>query len=69
MTDYSDDDVRAVARALFDNAVYWDNGSTGCRNPGDGYACMYCGVDEFGSREALKHSIECPALIAQDLLT
>ena len=69
VTNFNEDDVKAVATALIKNSVYFDEGYPNSRNPRDGYRCEYCDAKEFQKREDLKHDLDCPVLIARDLLT
>lgn len=69
MSDFNKDDVIKVARALIDNAIRWDNGNENAMFAHDGYECVYCNASEYQSEEDLNHDLDCPVLVAQDLLT
>lgn len=71
MADYNPDDVKAVALAVLSIEPYLIECSSDYR------ICPFCeaaqgvsyhnGVDSHGSK--FPHSLDCPTLIAQDLLT
>lgn len=63
------EDVRKVAKALIEDAIEWDEGYTNWYNCHDGYRCNYCSASEYETTESLKHDLDCPVLVAQDLLT
>jgi hypothetical protein len=69
MSDFSKHDVLRVAEALLDDAVGWDDGDLGCRNPRDGYGCQHCSASYYQKREELAHDLDCVVLVAQDLMT
>ena len=69
MKQFNEDDVIKVAKALFEDAIQWDNGSERTMNPNDGYQCNYCQAGHCQNVEQLTHDTDCPVLIAQDLLT
>lgn len=63
-------DVRAVASALLENHAWFDDSDYGFNQ----YICDYCGarskklatIDDI---DKIKHDLNCPVLIARDLLT
>ena len=56
---FSTDDVLALAKAIYEDPL----------NNRDGdYDCDYCLAQSF-SRKTFKHDLDCPVLIAQDVLT
>lgn len=70
LVSFSRDDVIKVARALLEDHTYFDTGDYSK----DQYCCNYCsGKTKEWSRyteiENLKHDLDCPILIARDLLT
>jgi len=68
--EFNPDDVRKVAAALIEAAVYFE-GDHSNSWPGvmDCYVCECCDSTGGKRMEDLKHKLDCPVLIAQDLLT
>jgi len=63
---FKEEDVIIVAKALVEDAVCYQDG--GDYNM-DGFDCEYCRGGRTESREEFKHEIDCPVLVAQDILT
>ena len=63
------DDVIAVAKAHSEDAVLWDRGDLGSRNPHDGYTCSECYGEHTENITDFVHKPDCTVLIALDLLT
>jgi len=67
MCDFSTEDVLTLARAILDDPVYYMDGDY---TPY--YYCHYCEVEIYSgncAKEDFKHDLNCPVLIAQDILT
>jgi len=64
-TEFSEKDVKIVAKALVDHSVhcvdYIEDRFTY-------YQCIYCHEEDFFP-ERVKHDMNCPVLVARDLLT
>lgn len=67
--DFNTNDVITVAKTLIEDSVLWDNGSENSMNARDGYYCEYCNASEIQYIKDFKHDLDCPVLVAQDLLT
>lgn len=64
----SKEDVITLAKAVVnDHPVY--QAYHNCRY--EGYICHFCGTElnDIKSRELREHEIDCPVLVAQDILT
>ena len=60
-------DVLIVAKAVLDDPIRYSGGDYDCH-----YWCCYCNArtkDEYSGPDVLQHDLDCPVLVAQDLLT
>ena len=72
MSEFNRDDVIAVAKAVLDCHMSWNEGYTNSMNAHDGYVCAHCGdgqKPETQKEEDFVHGIDCAVLVARDLLT
>lgn len=64
MCDFSKEDVLKMARAICDDPLECMSG---------GYTpfffCNFCASEHSGDEKNFKHDLNCPVLIAQDILT
>lgn len=68
MSEFNKDDVITVAKAMVNGFVEWDcDGSAfwDCA----GYKCNFCDADKAENSNDIKHELDCPVLVAQDILT
>ena len=65
MTDYSDSDVKLLAETVLD---YWQTYDD-CDNGPNGYNCEFCTGEHDFELINFKHALDCPVLVAQDVLT
>ena len=63
--EFSKKDVKTVAKSLVDNSIHCVNYT---EDRFTYYQCIYCHEEDF-IEEHLKHDMNCPVLIARDLLT
>jgi len=67
MCEFNREDVLILAKAILEEPLVYIEGD---REPY--FYCQYCDSELRGcgiSREEFKHSINCPCLVAQDILT
>ena len=64
--DFNKEDVIILAKAVEEDAVCFQDG--GDYNH-DGYDCVHCCGERTDTRGEFKHEIDCPVLVAQDVLT
>jgi len=68
MSDFKKEDVIMIAGAMIHNCIMWDD----AMYPYDGYICNWCDdglKPRSQKKENFKHSLDCPVLVAQDILT
>ena len=63
---FKEEDVIILAKVVMEDAVCFQDGGD-CRQ--DGYECYQCRGEQTDTREEFKHEIDCPVLVAQDVLT
>ena len=66
MSDFLESDVIALAKAVLEDPInYMDSDYSPF------YWCVYCGIEQhdMSSSAELEHDLDCPVLIAQDVLT
>jgi len=66
MCEFNKEDVLVLARAIIDWPIeYYEN--THYLGNVPEYSCKYCEAEDY-SRDKFKHELNCPVLIAQDIL-
>ena len=65
---FKKEDVLILANAIIDDFAVsdWAGDSFGDFN---GYICEYCYCEKSEEAKDLKHDLDCPVLVAQDVLT
>ncbi len=63
--EFDTDDVQAVAEALLEDSVEYEDGDYGPW----GYRCLYCNGFSQDKPEKIQHETSCVVLVARDLLT
>lgn len=67
MCEFNKEDVLILARAILEcPVIYIENSNYLGKIPE--YFCSYCENEDF-NRENFKHELNCPVLIAQDIMT
>jgi len=67
MCNFSHNDVIKVAKELIDFGVHYED--YGDNYPFEGFECQCCNGEVTSTEESFKHELNCPILVAQDLLT
>ena len=65
--EFNTEDVVKVAKALLDFGVNYED--YGDNAPYYGFECQCCDGDATQVKEEFEHKLDCPILIAKDLLT
>jgi len=68
MSDFNKEDVITIAKALVNGFVEWDCAGSAFSDF-DGYECGFCDADKVENCNDIKHDLDCPVLVAQDILT
>jgi len=68
VTVFCTEDVITVANALVVDAIVFESGE-GYMSGFDGYACSFCCGCKVVKSKDFRHDLDCPVLVAQDLLT
>ena len=63
-----EDDILKISKAVIDFSMEREL-SGNSFSSFDGYVCIFCCGEKVRDSECFKHDLECPVLIAQDLLT
>lgn len=56
-----EEDIETVCNAVIDNQEEYD--------PIDGDYCRFCGSEEYNKDGSFKHRVDCPVLVAKDLMS
>jgi len=64
MCDFNKDDVLILAKTILEDCVYFYDS---CDYRGQ-YECKYCNSKSYELND-FKHELDCPALVAQDIMT
>ena len=60
-----EDDARTLAETIID---YWKEYDDGDYSP-KGYCCMFCCGSSWEGYDEVVHDLDCPVLVAKDVLT
>ena len=63
--EFKKEDVIILAKAVYEDAVCFHDGG----DYADYYCCLFCCGDSTDAKEEFKHEIDCPVLVASDVLT
>lgn len=60
--EFDKEDIKKVAEAMVGDCITYDGYS-------DDYSCDFCSGHRVYQQEKFVHQLDCPVLVAQDLLT
>ena len=63
--EFKREDTITLAKAVYEDAVSFHAGG----DYADYYCCVFCMGSMTDTREQFKHGMDCPVLVAQDVLT
>jgi hypothetical protein len=68
MSDFKKDDVITVAKAMVNDFGKWECAGLSFSDF-DGWECNFCYAGKVEEINDIKHDLDCPVLVAQDILT
>ncbi len=67
--EYMQSEVETVANAVVNESIGWDPDENSSMSSYPGYFCKFCKMESIEKIEDIRHDLDCPVLVARDLLT